>query len=66
MLAKTVFGIALVVATASASVAAPKHNTPATAASIQTIYNPSGAYVRTDPDPSVRFDLKRDADHGRY
>jgi len=66
MFARTGFGIALVLATASASVAAPKHHTPAaSAASVQNVYNPSGASV-TDPDATVRFNLKRDWSHGRY
>jgi len=48
-------------------VAAPKQRTAAVPAiSTHTVYNLSGAYVRTDPDANVRFDLKRDADHGRY
>jgi hypothetical protein len=66
MFAKTSFGLALVLATASVALAAPKHTATVPATSVQTVYNPSGAYVRTDPDANVRFDLKRDADHGRY
>jgi hypothetical protein len=65
MLAKTSFALALVLATASASLAAPKHHTPTPVTSAQTVYNPAGAAV-TDPDATVRFDLKRDWSHGRY
>jgi hypothetical protein len=28
------------------------------------VYNPRGAYVGTDPDLNVRFELRRDSDRG--
>jgi hypothetical protein len=67
MLTKTVFGLALVLA-ASGSLAATKPHASAVpaAATVNNVYNPSGAYVGTDPDASVRFNLQRDWSHGRY
>jgi hypothetical protein len=65
MITKTVLGLALVLATASGTLAAGKHD----AAPIQAaVSHPqgNGAYVGTDPDPHIRFELNRDWDHGRY
>jgi hypothetical protein len=58
MLTRAAFGLALVVATVSGSFAA----THAPRTVNQTIYNPNGAYVSTDPDRNVRFEVYRDAD----
>ena len=59
MLTKVAFGLAIVLATGAGSLAATRTQ----AVSInQTVYNPSGAYVGTDPDQRVRFELNRDAD----
>jgi hypothetical protein len=65
MLTKTAFGIALVLATLTGSVAATKPHAVVMHMH-QNIYNPYGAYIGTDPDPSIRFNLLRDASHGRY
>jgi hypothetical protein len=64
MLTRTAIGLALVLATASASMAATKPRTTAPVGQVQNIYNPSGATV-ADPDPNVRLNLQRDWDHGR-
>jgi hypothetical protein len=64
MLTKTAFGLALVLATVTSSLAATKPH-PATPTH-QNVYNPYGAYISTDPDPNVRLNLKRDWTHGRY
>jgi hypothetical protein len=60
---KAILGLAVILVTASGALAATKtqSNVPS-----QNVYNPAGAYVGTDPDPNVRFDLKRDWERGRY
>jgi hypothetical protein len=63
MLTKTALGVALVLATVTGSLAATKPHAYATQ---QNIYNPYGAYLARDPDPSVRYNLRRDWTHGRY
>jgi hypothetical protein len=59
MLTKVAFGLAIGLATASGSLAATRTHALSTD---QTVYNPSGAYIGTDPDQRVRFELNRDAD----
>jgi hypothetical protein len=67
MLTKTAFGLALVLATVTGSLAATKPHASAQApASVQNIYSPSGTNLGTDPDPNVRLNLQRDWSHGRY
>lgn len=61
MFTKATLGLAVTIATASGALAATK---PYNAAQTQNVYNPTGAYVGTDPDPSIRFELKRDWDRG--
>jgi hypothetical protein len=63
MLTKTAIGLALVLATASGTLAATK--TTSATASEQNVYNPAGAYVGTDPDINIRFELNRDWNRGR-
>lgn len=57
MFTKTAFGLAIILATVSGALAATKTQS---IASSQNVYNPRGAYVGSDPDPSVRFELRRD------
>jgi hypothetical protein len=68
MLTRTAFGLALILAAASGALAATKPHAPAPAAApVQNVYSSSsGSYVGTDPDASIRFELNRDATHGRY
>jgi hypothetical protein len=66
MLTKTAFGLALILATASGSLAATKPHATAPASTVHNVYSPSGANLGTDPDPSIRFNLIRDWSHGRY
>jgi hypothetical protein len=67
MLTKTAFGLALVLATVTGSLAATKpHASAQAAASVQSVYSPSGTNLGTDPNPAIRFDLQRDWSHGRY
>jgi len=62
MFTKTVFGLALMLATASGALAATKtHNI----APSPNGYNAAGAYVGTDPDLNVRFELNRDWGRGQ-
>ena len=63
MFTKTTFALAFVLATASGALAAPISHS--NAPSQDNVYNPAGAYVGTDPDLSVRFELNRDWDRGR-
>jgi hypothetical protein len=61
MLTKTAFGLAIILATAPGALAATKTlNTDPSHAVYTNVYNPSGAYVGTDPDLNVRLGLKRD------
>ncbi len=57
MLTKLALGLAVVLATVSGSLAATHGHA---VGSGQTVYNPSGAYVGTDPDQRIRFELNRD------
>jgi hypothetical protein len=61
MLTKTAFGLAIVLATVSGSLAATHYGAVGSSSS-QSVYSSSGAYVGTDPDQGVRFELNRDAD----
>ncbi len=59
MLSKAAFGLAIVLAATSGSLAATKTHA-VTSHQGQNIYNPAGAYVGSDPDLRVRFELNRD------
>jgi hypothetical protein len=61
MFTKTTFALAFALATASGALAATKSQSIDQS---QNVYNPCGAYVGTDPDLNVRFELKRDSDRG--
>jgi hypothetical protein len=61
MFTKTTFALAFALATASGALAATKSQSTDHG---QNVYNPLGAYVGTDPDLNVRFELKRDSDRG--
>ena len=66
MFTKVVFGIAVVLATASGALAATKTYSVAPSHDVYyTVYNPAGAYVGSDPDINVRFELNRDWARGR-
>jgi hypothetical protein len=62
MFTKATLGLAVALVTASGALAATK--TQGTVPS-QNMYNPAGAYVGTDPDLNVRFELNRDWGRGR-
>jgi hypothetical protein len=61
MFTRTTFALAFALATASGALAATK---TLSATQTQNVYNPAGAYVGTDPDLNVRFELNRDWDRG--
>ena len=66
MFAKATLGLALILATAPGALAATKtHNNTAPSRDVYSVYNPEGAYVGTDPDLNVRFELNRDWSRGR-
>jgi hypothetical protein len=67
VLTKTAFGLAIVLATVTGSLAATKpHASAAAAATVTNVYSPSGTNLGTDPNPNVRLNLQRDWSHGRY
>ncbi len=66
MFTKTAFGLAIILATASGALAATKtHNIAQSHAAYANGYNATGAYVGTDPDLNVRFELNRDWGRGQ-
>jgi hypothetical protein len=61
MFTKATVGLAVILATASGALAATKTHNIAPAHDVYyTVYNPAGAYVGSDPDINVRFELNRD------
>jgi hypothetical protein len=62
MFTKTTFALAFVLATASGALAATKQQS---SESRHDVYDARGAYVGSDPDANVRFELRRDWDHGK-
>jgi len=60
MLTKTAFGLAIVLATVSGSLAATHSSAVGCS---QSVRSSTGAYVGTDPDQGIRFELNRDAGH---
>jgi hypothetical protein len=64
MFTKATLGLVVILVTASGALAATKTHSNVPSQN-QNLYNPAGAYVGTDPDPNVRFELNRDWDRGR-
>ncbi len=60
MFTNTTFALAFVLAAASGALAGTKTHSSAPSQNGYTVYNPAGAYVGTDPDLNVRFELNRD------
>jgi len=58
MFTKTVFGLAIVIGAALSALAATKHQG---VAPNNGVYDAQGAYVGSDPDANVRFEMRRDA-----
>jgi hypothetical protein len=66
MFTKTAFGLAIILATASGALAATKTQNVAPGHNGYTAgYSNTGAYVGTDPDLNVRFELNRDSGRGQ-
>jgi hypothetical protein len=65
MFTKATLGLAVVVATVSGALAATKTHVTAVRDAVHAAYNHPGAYVGTDPDLNVRFELNRDWARGR-
>ena len=59
MFAKTAIALALIIGTASGALAQTKKYTNPS----HDVYSTSGKYLGSDPDPSVRSMLQRDAGH---
>jgi hypothetical protein len=59
MFTKTTLALVFALTTASGAPAATKTQSIAPS---QNVYNSAGAYVGTDPDTNVRFELRRDSD----
>jgi len=66
MFTKATLGLAVVLATASGALAAPKNHNLAPRHDAYSAYSPNGTYVGTDPDLNIRFELNRDWAHGKY
>jgi hypothetical protein len=64
MFTKTTFVLAFALTTASGALAATKQQSIASSQNGYTVYNPAGAYVGTDPNLNIRFELNRDRDRG--
>jgi hypothetical protein len=66
MFSKTAFGLAIILATASGTLAATKtHNIAPSQNAYRNGYSNAGAYIGTDPDLNVRFELNRDSGRGQ-
>jgi hypothetical protein len=60
MFTKTTFALALVLATASGTLAATKQSLQPR----NDVYDARGMYLGSDPDAAVRFELRRDWGRG--
>jgi hypothetical protein len=65
MFTKATLGLAVILATVSGALAATKTHITAVRDAVHAAYNQTGAYVGTDPDLHVRFELNRDWERGR-
>jgi hypothetical protein len=61
MFTKTTFALAIILAAASATLAATKQHGIAPS---RDVYDTRGVYVGSDPDANVRFELRRDWERG--
>ena len=65
MFTKATLGLAVILATVLGALAATKTHITAVRDAVHDAYNPAGAYVGTDPDLNVRFELNRDLGRGQ-
>ena len=63
MFTKATLGLAVILATASGVLAAPKSQSVAPSRNAYVSYSRDAAYVGTDPDRKIQFELNRDAAH---
>jgi hypothetical protein len=61
MFTKITFALVFALTTASGALAAARQQSPQPS---HDVYDARGMYVGTDPDASVRFELRRDSDRG--
>lgn len=67
MFTKATLGLAVILATASSgALATTKMRGVTPSRDAYSVYNPNGAYVGTDPDLNIRFELNRDWANSRY
>jgi len=66
MFTKATLGLAVILATASVSLAATKSHGVAPSRDAYSVFNPNGVYVGRDPDLNIRFELNRDWANSRY
>ncbi len=59
MLTKVALGLAIAVTAVSGALAATHRHA---VSSGQGVYNATGAYIGTDPDARIRFELNRDSE----
>ncbi len=64
MFTKATLGLAVILATASGALAATKTYSTLPSHNAYTVYNPAGAYVGSDPDINIRFEMNRDWGRG--
>jgi hypothetical protein len=63
MFTKATLGLAIILATASGTLAAAKSHSIAPSRDAYMSYNRDAAYLGTDPDRNIRFELSRDRTH---
>lgn len=67
MFTKATLGLAVILLTASGALAAKKSHSVAPSNTTYSVsVNHNGAYVGTDPDLNIRFELNRDYAHAKY
>jgi hypothetical protein len=63
MFTKAALSLAIILATASGTLAATKSHSIAPSRDGYMLYNRDAAYLGTDPDRNIRFELSRDRTH---
>jgi hypothetical protein len=63
MFTKATLGLAVILATVSGALAATKSHNVAPSRDAYMSYNRDAAYLGTDPDRNIRFELSRDRTH---
>jgi hypothetical protein len=63
MFTRAALGLAVILATASGALAVPKSHGVAPSRDAYLSYSRDAAYVGTDPDRNIQFELSRDRTH---